>query len=68
MTAASHWITGPFKGYWYGVEAVPKDHRLVELHGGFGKRQEAIDHANYLRREFEDYETITVVKIETVGA
>lgn len=62
------WIILPTGGYCYGVEAIPKDHRHVELHGGFATREQAVRLTQTLREEFTDYDTIEVVKIETPAA
>ena len=63
------WILLPYgNGYCWGVEAHPKNHLHVELHGGFASRTEAVICKQTLSRDFDDYELIEVVKIETPAA
>ena len=66
MSHIPTWILLPFgDGYCWGVEACPKDHRHVELHGGFKSEAEAEACKRRLVAEFSDYEYVKVVRIET---
>ena len=61
------WILLPGKGYCYGVETgtEPGPDQHIELHGGFRTWEEAHVYKGALLEEYDGYEFVRVVKIET---